>query len=57
VNGQTQYGVRHKNSWTVQWGLRGLCVFPLSVNQSLEIHLLGKVPSVVDEGTVLPVTR
>ena len=57
VNGQTQYGVRHKNSWTVQWGLRGLCVFPLSVYQSPEIGGWWAVRSVVDEGTVLPVTR
>ena len=57
VNGQVQYGIRHKNSWTVQWGLRGLCVFPMSVYQSLDIGGWWAVRSVVDEGNVLPVTR
>lgn len=55
--GVVEFGIRHKNSWTQQWGVRGLCVFPERCYQSHDIGGWWAVRSVVDEGGVLPPTQ
>lgn len=53
-DGKIEFGVRHKNSWTKQWGVNGLCVFPERVYQDHDIGGWWAIRSVVDEGGVLP---
>jgi hypothetical protein len=57
TGGNIEFGVRHKNSWTQQWGVKGLAVFPERVYQSHDIGGWWAVRSVVDEGNVLPVNQ
>lgn len=46
-------GIAHDNSWTVQWGVRGMCVFPKPM-YSGPVGGWWAVREVVDEGGIVP---
>ena len=48
------YGIWHKNSWTKNWGLNGLCVFPETFYQNNQISGIWAVRAVTDSGGVVP---
>ncbi len=56
VNGQTRYGIWHKNSWSKRWGMDGLCVFPETAYSSA-IGGWWAVRVVTDEGGSVPAPK
>jgi hypothetical protein len=48
------YGIGHQNSWSVNWGIKGRCVFPEPMYRDPSVGGWWAVRLVVDEGAHVP---